>query len=257
MQIKSLTFGTVLVLLASCAAAPTGEQESFGPIVYPPPPDEPRFIYERTIHGSADVVTVDSETKWRRALTGERATTVAFAKPFDVDVCQGIVFVSDTVNRSVFVFDIPHGEFRQVGAEEPGVLRKPMGLATDDECNLYVADQTGRRVVKYDQQGEYLAAFGGEDVFDRLSHVAVDTARDSERRRVKVLDRDAFPKELWIETHGQALTYRHTGVPFQGWADGIFCCTRRNRAAQDDSMGGALRLNTLPDLRNDTVDCLK
>ena len=199
MQVKYVTAGAVAVLLAACAAAPTGEDRDTGPIVYPPPPDEPRFIYERTIHGSADVVTVDSETKWRRALTGERATTVAFAKPFDVEVCHGIVFVSDTVNRKVFVFDVPHGEFRQVGAEEPGVLRKPMGLASDDECNLYVADQTGKRIVKYDQQGEYLTAFGGDDIFDRLSHVAVDTTRDriygvdtggvrSARHHVRVFD---------------------------------------------------------------------
>ena len=178
MQMKTLTIGVISLALASCAASPVGEERRSGPIVYPPPPDEPRYIYERTIHGSADVEAVDSETKWRRALTGERATTLAFAKPFDVDVCHGIVFVSDTVNRKVFVFDVPHGEFRQIGTEEPGVLRKPMGLATDEECNLYVADQTGRRVVKYDQQGEYLTAFGGEDLFDRLSHVAVDSARD-------------------------------------------------------------------------------
>ena len=178
MRITSLTAGAAVLLLTSCASAPPGEGQSAGPIVYPPPPDEPRFIFERTIRGSADVETVDSETKWRRALTGERATTVAFAKPFDVEVCQGIVFVSDTVNRKVFVFDVPHGEFRQIGSEEPGVLRKPMGLASDDECNLYVADQTGRRIVKYDQQGEYITAFGGEDKFDRLSHVAVDIARD-------------------------------------------------------------------------------
>ncbi len=214
MRMSKLKTGMVAVFLASCAAAPVSEERS-GPIVYPPPPDEPRFVYERTIHGSVDVVAIDTETKWRRALTGERATTVAFAKPFDVEVCQGIVFVSDTVNRKVYVFDVPHGEFRQIGGEEPGVLQKPMGLATDDDCNLFVADQSGRRIVKYDQQGAYLAAFGGEDVFDRLSHVAVDTARDrvyavdtggvrSLRHHVRVFDGSSGELLFDIGTRGES-----------------------------------------------------
>ena len=29
-------------------------------LMFPPPPDEPRFVYERTIHGSADVIREDA-----------------------------------------------------------------------------------------------------------------------------------------------------------------------------------------------------
>ena len=197
---NSLVFAVVAIALNACASAPAPTTTpDASRLVYPPPPEQPRFYFERTILGSADVETVDSETKWRRALTGEAATTVVFSKPFDVESCQGTVYVSDTVNREVFLFNVPTGEFSRIGTDEPGQLRKPLGLATDEDCNLYVADQTLKRIVKYDQTGQYIDAWGGSELFDRLSHVEVDPAGErlyavdtggvrSDRHHVRVID---------------------------------------------------------------------
>jgi len=143
-------------------------------LVFPPPPEQARFVFERTITGSADIVEVDRDTRWRQLLTGEAGTTEAMAKPFDVEACQGRIYISDTVRRSVLVFDVPHGAFSEIGKSEPGQLLKPLGMAVDDDCNLYVVDGTQRRVVVYDQAGRYVTAFGGSDWFDRPSHVEVD-----------------------------------------------------------------------------------
>ena len=186
--------------LAACAASPGVEQQRPNTaIVYPPPPDQPRFYFERTIQGSADVEIVDQETKWRRTLTGEVGTSVGFSKPFDVEVCNGTMFVSDSVSRQVYRLSAVDGQFSQIGLMEPGQLRKPLGMATDEECNLFVADQTAKRIVKYDQNGNYLNSFGGMDMFDRLSYVEVDPDGDrvyavdtggvsSDRHHVRVLD---------------------------------------------------------------------
>jgi DNA-binding beta-propeller fold protein YncE len=187
------------LLLGACAVVPTPQSEPDTVLVYPPPPEPARFVFERTIFGSADIEIVDKETKWRRLLTGEAVTTVAFSKPFDVEVCEGTVFVSDSVSRQVFLFDIPSGEFRQIGIDGAGTLRKPLGLATDQDCNLYVADQTAKRIVVYDQDGAYVNAYGGEEMFDRLSHVEVDPGGErlyavdtggvrSVRHHVRVID---------------------------------------------------------------------
>jgi len=187
-------------LLVACAGGPqSAEQLQVTKIVYPAPPDQPRFYYERTVTGSADFEIVDSETRWRRALTGEVATSAGFSKPFDVEVCQGIMFVSDTVSRQVFRLSARDGDFTQIGLREPGQLRKPLGMATDEECNLYVADQTAKRIVKYDQNGNYLNAYGGSDMFDRLSYVEVDASGEriyavdtggvsSNRHHIRVID---------------------------------------------------------------------
>lgn len=163
--------------LAACAAPrpadPRGDVQQ-QELVFPPPPETPRFVFERTILGSADIKVEDSESKWRRILTGEVDASTSFSKPFDVEACQGRIYVSDTVRRSVHIFNVPAGDYTEVGLDEPGILRKPLGMAVDGDCNLYVVDGTLRRVVVYDQDGEYLTAFGGKDKFERPSHVAVD-----------------------------------------------------------------------------------
>jgi len=186
--------------LASCAVAPpAGQNEPQVQIVFPPPPDEARFVFERTIRGSADIERVDRETRWRRMLTGETVSSKGLSKPFDVEACRGRIFVSDSVLRSVMAFDIPSGRFFEIGIREPGVLRKPLGMAVDADCNVYVADQSAAAVLVYDMDGQYRDTIGGDEVFDRLSHVEVDIAGNrlfcvdtggvrSDRHHVRVFD---------------------------------------------------------------------
>jgi len=197
---KNAFVSLAAIALASCAVAPQEQQDQVeAEIVFPPPPEPARFIFERTINGSADIKTVDSETRWRRMLTGETATSQGLAKPFDVEVCQGRIYVSDSVARSVLLFDVPGGEFSEIGVREPGLLQKPLGMATDDECNLYVADGSLRTVVVFDQDGSFITKIGGIEMFDRLSYVEVDPAGEriyavdtggvrSDRHHVRVFD---------------------------------------------------------------------
>lgn len=189
-----------VVFLGACVAAPEVEESvSTTTLVYPPPPDPARFFFERSIAGSGDIAIIDRETRWRQALTGEAVASTGFSKPYDVEVCEGTLYVSDTVSRRVYRLSVPTGEFSEIGLREPGQLRKPLGVATDEDCNLYVADQTASRIVKYDAFGNFLDAFGGIDMFDRLSHVevepdgsriyAVDTGGvRSDRHHVRVID---------------------------------------------------------------------
>ncbi len=166
------------IFVASCASpgtsAPQAVEEKQPDLVFPPPPEQARFVFERTILGSADIISEDSETRWRRVLTGETKHSTGFSKPFDVEACQGRIYVSDTVRRSIMLFDVPNGTFNEFGTTEPGELRKPLGMAVDDDCNVYVVDGTARRVIVYDQDGDFLSAFGGVDMFERPSHVDVD-----------------------------------------------------------------------------------
>lgn len=202
-KLKNLLALLIAFGVASCASVSQAPQGGEQPdLVFPSPPNEARFIYERTIRGSADIEQVGQETRWRRLLTGETATSAGLSKPFDVVVCQGRIYVSDTVARTVFLFDVPSGEFSEIGIQEPGQLDKPLGMAVDEECNLYVADGTASRVVIYDQDGQYISAIGGNEMFDRLSHVEVDQSGQriycvdtggvsSDRHHVRVFDTDS------------------------------------------------------------------
>lgn len=150
------------------------EQQELEPLAFPPPPEQPRLIFERTVQSSSDLQDTDSQTKFRRMLTGESAAGEAMSKPFDVAACQGQVFISDTVRRVVMVFDVSQRRFFEFGGSEPGRLQKPLGLATDRDCDVYVADGTTRRILVFNQDGNFLKSLGGQKWFERLSHVAVD-----------------------------------------------------------------------------------
>ena len=110
----------------------------------------------------------------RRLLTGRAQRNFGFDKPFDVSVCQGIVFVSDTIKRQVHSFDFPAGQYRRIGVEGSGKLVKPMGLATDAQCRVYVADRQLRQAVIFEKDGTFVNGLGGTEWFNQLSHLAVE-----------------------------------------------------------------------------------
>ena len=187
-----------IILLSGCSTTtgPVGEVEI---PVFPSPPDEPRIIYERTFISSIDVELESDEAIFKRAITGGRRTGFGMEKPFGVTVHQGRVFVSDTVMRQVFAFDIPEARFFEIGTKSPGELSKPLGLDVDLQGNLYVCDASLKQVLMYDRDGNYLRRFGEPEMFDRPAGLAVDPSGDrifvvdtggvsSNRHQVSVID---------------------------------------------------------------------
>lgn len=196
---------SVFALAAMTACAPVSkvsEQKTAEerPLVYPAPPDEPRFAFERAIRGSVDVVPDIEENALKRALTGQARTTEALGKPYAVAVHRGRIYVTDSAERFVKVFDVPQGNYFKIGdKDDGGQLAKPLGIDIDDAGKVYVADGTAKKVVIYDAEGKYLRSVGGPKVFDRLSSVTVDADGTkiyvvdiggvaSEHHRVRVFD---------------------------------------------------------------------
>jgi len=179
-----LLAGFVLLLNACTVTSDREEKEEVIP-VFPLPPEKPRFIYEKVIRSSIDVVKEDSTNAFRRFATGEQRRGEGFAKPFDVNVDKGRIFVGDTVRRTVMVMDpAGTGKYFEIGREEPGRLFMPLGLALDAAGNLYVCDGTAKRITIYNRDGKYLRVLGGKDYFSRPSGIAVDP----EGKRVYVVD---------------------------------------------------------------------
>ena len=189
-----------LAVQPGCAPAPIAKPAGNGtPLVYPSPPDPPRFAFERTIQNSADVVPQKAGSDLRRLVTGEAIVGEGLAKPYAVAVYQGRIFVSDSADRLVKVFDVPAGRFYRIGESEPGALAKPLGLDVDSSGNLFVADATAKAILMYDSNGAYLRKIGGPEQFQRLSSVTADPSLprlyvvdtggvQSEEHRVRVYD---------------------------------------------------------------------
>ena len=196
----ALTMGVVAVcasfLLVGCAPPQkTTDRVASGPPVYPGPPDEARFVYERTIHGSADVVPEAEANAFKRALTGGSVTSEGLGKPYAVATYRGRIFVSDSAERFVKVFDVPQGRYYKIGdgdGDGEGALAKPLGLDVDASGTVYVADATAKTIVVYDQDGKFLRKIAGPKFFDRLSSVTVTP--DGER--IFVVDIGGVSSEL-------------------------------------------------------------
>lgn len=184
-------------LLAGCASGPTGPQKVEVP-VFPPPPDEPRFIYERSIYSSGDVVARDRNSLLRQALTGESETGgEGVGKPYGVAVRQGRIYVADSVGAAVKVFDIPAGRYFTIGL---GELRQPLGVDVDAAGRVYVVDAFAKLVRIYDAEGKSLSQLGGPQVFSRPAGIGVDPRGErvyvadaggvdkSEEHRIRVFD---------------------------------------------------------------------
>jgi len=171
------------MLLASCAVTHEAPKPQAIP-VFPQPPDEARFYFERSIYTSADVVKDEKNGDLRRMLTGESRTGEGLGKPYGVAVYHGRVFVSDTALHAVAVFDIPEQRFFKIGDEDPGKLVMPIGLDVDAKGNLYVVDSATRQVQVYDKDGNFLRLLVSSKWFLKPSGIAVD----AEGKRVYVVD---------------------------------------------------------------------
>lgn len=182
------------MLLAACSMTQEpGDKEKDdqafkGPLVWPQPPDQPRFAYEAVLRSPADIAATELDSdKLLRDLTGTAAVSnqPVFDKPAAIVAQKGRIYVADTGTESIIVFDVPRRRLFRFGMRKPGALAKPSGLALDAALNVYVADAKLRQVMVYDQLGLFLRTVGSAEDLERPTGVAV--SRDGER--IYVIDR--------------------------------------------------------------------
>jgi DNA-binding beta-propeller fold protein YncE len=171
-----IAFASILVF-GGCTSAPQLRpmpQSMKDLMLFPPPPDEPRFIYERTIRSKLDVVPEAEDDILRRALTGETKRGEGLGKPYGVAVHQGRVFVGDTGRRNVMVFDIPNQKFFSFGEDDPGQLSRPLGLDIDKEGNVFVLDGLAKQIFEFDRDGKFKRKFGNPGDINRPAGLGVN-----------------------------------------------------------------------------------
>jgi DNA-binding beta-propeller fold protein YncE len=94
-------------------------------------------------------------------------------RPVDAVAFEDRLYVVDTANRLVKVFDKASGELlKSIGdrGEPAERLERPTNLTFDGEGFLYVTDISRFQVVKFDRDGHFQAAFGKPG--DNLGHFA-------------------------------------------------------------------------------------
>ncbi len=177
------TAAVCCLLLTACA---TPQRKQLGVVLWPKEPAEPRFIYEGILRSESDLIQVSRGERLRRAAVGltDRKQQPVFKKPLDVAARQGLVAVTDTIASGITLFDIPRRQVMHVGRSEDGKLRNPLGLALDNDLNIYVADGGAKQVVVFNATGHFLKRIGTGEL---LTH-PVDVAVNEDASRIFVVD---------------------------------------------------------------------
>ena len=102
-------------------------------------------------------------------------------KPVGVAVYQNELYVCDFQGQRVEVLDRRSGQLlRTIGGpgSGEGQFIRPLGIATDEQGNVYVADVLNCKLQKFDRQGKFVNAFGMVSAnaggLVRPKHIAVD-----------------------------------------------------------------------------------
>jgi len=148
---------------------------------------ENRFLYVvDTQQDQVIVYDADTYKLLRRIGTAGKnhylTTPGDFAAPQGVAVDgEGNVYVTDTLNDRVEVFDADGNFMRAFGknGDGPGYFTRPKGIAVDGDGHVWVADEMQDRLQVFDREGQLLTYIGyghgnlpGQ--FDALVGVAID-----------------------------------------------------------------------------------
>jgi DNA-binding beta-propeller fold protein YncE len=171
----ALAAGAALIaLLVGCAIAPPAAEVR---PVWPAPPLPARIEFLRTIASEEDV---NRDTTFSETLveffSGKKPPSNHLAEPMGIAVSDdgNRVYVADYGQLDVFVFDFEKKSVTRVGQGTP--LGRPIGLALDNDENLYVVEQEKKGISVFDRSGK-LVRFITDASIEKPDGVAIDRAR--------------------------------------------------------------------------------
>lgn len=217
-KISKLILGLFIstVLLSGCSTTKeTEEAEEITKVelpVWPPGGVEPaRFKYIMTIRDSRDI-TIDPEAELFTMMTGITKRGVNFIETYGVTAKKGLILVTDRRKNCVHAYDVARRKYYIFGFRREGKLSNPMGIAMDNNFNVYVADVKKNKVLVYDRLGLFQRFIADKDHFLKLTDVSVsddgeqivvvDTGGvDSNQHRFVVYDKQG-KKKFEVGTRG-------------------------------------------------------
>ncbi|MBI5109855.1 MAG: hypothetical protein HZA62_14045 [Rhodocyclales bacterium] len=154
----------VPLLVGLCACAPPRKNAATPAaaepaVLWPAPPDLPRFEYETILQSAADISIVSKDERWARAirgLAGEVSDAPVISRPTAIASRRGRIYVAEPSVKAITVFDIQRSKIFRFGQREPNLLKRPQALAIDDHDRVHVLDTQLRKVMVFDDMGLYL-----------------------------------------------------------------------------------------------------
>jgi sugar lactone lactonase YvrE len=216
-QIRILRMPILAVVIAAClAVAPlayagnkkAAPKEDLSKLVWPSPPDEARIKFIGQYNGELELMGMKApKPRMLERLAGVSVSEEErprLWKPYGVAAdSKGRVYVADTPQHVVFVFDLEQKKVAFRGEKAPANLVNPIGVAVDDQDRLFVTDSKLHQVTCFGPNGNFVAAFGEKDL-QRPAGAAVDSALrrlyvvDVAQRRIAVFNLDTLKLERYF-----------------------------------------------------------
>lgn len=167
---KKMLFVVLVFALAACAAK---EEKAKKRIVWPLPPERPRFEWIEVYYSDLDLPRSNFQSKVAD-FVGEKPGNF-FRRPFGIaSRGDGKVYVGDVEQSMVKIFNFNDGSLKILGKEEEISILRPLGMALDGEGRLYVADASINRIWVFSASDELMFVFGDKDNMERPSYIAVN-----------------------------------------------------------------------------------
>lgn len=172
------------------------KKDPYAEFVWPPPPDDPRIRLVDVIGGRADL---EAKGGFKKTFLGSTYSKQydTLARPFDVEYDpDGRVLVSDSDLAAILRFDLEAKKMDVLGTTTAMALTKPLGFGVADDGSIYVADVGAKKVLAFDAEGTFIAAYGKMGELESPTDAAVspDGTRvyvcDAKAYRVVVFDRE-------------------------------------------------------------------
>ena len=206
---RVLSVSAALVVLAGCAlqprtAAPILEPEPGG-LVWPAPPDVPRYALAGVLIGERDFVapgqeeadSVRSALAWVAGLLIGEASYIELQRPVSgMTDARGWIYVVDASHKAVVVFDMTEHRLHlwQLAAEGLPFL-SPIMIVADGRTGFLVTDAELGEVFRLGADGRPLGRFG-KNILGRPTGIARDEltgliyVADTDKHDIKVFDDD-------------------------------------------------------------------
>lgn len=213
-MLHRLLIGLMCLLVSACAGIePVTLRDPKVNMVWPLPPDPPRIRFLREITGPEEIVP--SKGKMQRLVemvTGEKRLMLDFFAPYGIATNNdSVIYVTDPSAGIVHRYDLARRDVSYIvqAGEEP--LASPVGVAVDDQENLYVSDSVNAKVYKFSKKGEFIRELRGTKAFLRPAGVAINSLGeifvvDALAHKLYVFNRDdSFNRDFPREVSGEEL----------------------------------------------------
>ena len=186
---KKIIFFLMLLAVTGCA---TPKQETLQTVFFPQLPQEPKLQFLLSISDETDIGKKAGGLA--EYLYGELASKKRLGRPIGIASVKGRIYMSDKTYNKILYLDLENKELKFLQDKGEGTVDIPFGIWATGDGYIYIADVGRNQVLVYDNNDQYIKAYGDSDLFGKPLDVAVYQKRvyvaDQKKNIVYVFDKD-------------------------------------------------------------------